>query len=156
MWHWLLCCSKRKHTSWRHKTGDHMCTIPSARNGNSPVSCCNSSTIRTCLVARITTDSSNPDLCKQLALTAVLYLQVRTALRAYHTPSSEIMTTSTKYKSGFGLTYFELWSRNIVQGHHVVQKKKKCMNPKLKACPRQTSNSITLGSLFILQVFESR
>jgi len=118
-----------------------------------PVSCCNCSMIRTCLVARKTTDSSYPDfLYKQLALTTVLYLHVRAALRAwYHTAPSEIMTTSTKYKPeylqyvGFGLTYFELWNHYVVQGHHVVQKKKTYTNLKLEACQRQTSSCITLA-----------
>lgn len=61
------------HTSRRRKTGDQICAIPSARNGKSPGSCCYCSTIRTCLVARMTTDSSYPDfLHKQLALTDCL------------------------------------------------------------------------------------
>jgi hypothetical protein len=67
------------HTSRRHKTGDHICTIPSLRNGNSPVSCCNCSTIRTCLVARRTTNSNFPDfLYKQLALITVLFIPTGT------------------------------------------------------------------------------
>ena len=105
------------HTLRSHKTGDHIGTIPSALNGNSPVSCCNCSTIRTCLVARTTTYSSYPDfLYKKLAIMTVLNLQVQAALRTRYTAPSEIMTASTKYKPEylqyvrFGLTYFELWN----------------------------------------------
>jgi hypothetical protein len=157
---WLMCCSKRRclPTTLREviKLENTYAQFLLHVTETSPVSCRNCSTIRTCLVARITTDSSYPDfLYKQLALTTVLHLHVRAALRAlYHTPSSEIMTTSAKYKPEclqyvrFGLTCFEPWDHSIAQGHHVVQKKKKYTNRKLKACQRQTSSSIWAHCLF--------